>query len=152
MTNLVYVSGLADDDGMTDNTSFLAAAAASLGSEGGILFIQPGSYGCNWTVPSNITLFGAGNDSTGATGVGSTTLCGVDGACAQTAVLTMSSNRNSQDLWMRFLKDYAATSFSPSSDRSAITPFSKTTPARTSATRCGALTARQRVWADSISL
>jgi hypothetical protein len=60
--------------------------------------------------------------------------------------------RNNQDLWMRKPSDYAATSFSPSSDRSAITPFSKTTPARTRATRCGALTARQRVWADSISL
>jgi hypothetical protein len=60
--------------------------------------------------------------------------------------------RNRQDLWMRKPSDYAATSFSPSFDRSAITPFSKTTPARTRATSCGALTARQRVWADSISL
>ena len=60
--------------------------------------------------------------------------------------------RNSQDLWMSFPADYAATSSSSSSARSAITPFSKTTPARTSATRWGALTIRHRVWACSISL
>jgi hypothetical protein len=60
--------------------------------------------------------------------------------------------RNSQYLWMRNPSDYAATSFSSASDRSAITPFSKTMPARTRATSCGAFTARQRVWADSISL
>jgi hypothetical protein len=53
--------------------------------------------------------------------------------------------RNSQDLWMRNPSNYAATSFSSASDRSAITPFSNFVPARTRATRCGALTARQRV-------
>ena len=53
--------------------------------------------------------------------------------------------RNSQDPWMRFLTDYAATSSSCSSDRSAITPFSNFTPARTRATRWGALTIRHRV-------
>jgi hypothetical protein len=63
-----------------------------------------------------------------------------------------SIGRNSQDLWMGNPSDYAATSFSLSSDRSAITPFSKTTPARTRATSCGALMALHRVWADSISL
>ena len=46
-----------------------------------------------------------------------------------------------QYLWMRNLSDYTATSFSSVSDRSAITPFLKTTPARTKATSCGALTA-----------
>ncbi len=60
--------------------------------------------------------------------------------------------RNSQDLWMRNLANYAATSVSCSSDRSTITPFSNFTPARTRATSWGALTARHRVWADSISL
>jgi len=43
------------------------------------------------------------------------------------------------------LTGYAATSSSCSSVRSTITPFSNVTPARTSATRCGALTARHRV-------
>ena len=53
--------------------------------------------------------------------------------------------RNSQDLWMRNLSNYAATSFSSASDRSAITPLSNTTPARTRATSSGALTARHLV-------
>ena len=39
-----------------------------------------------------------------------------------------------------------------SSGRSTSLPFSKVAPARTRATRCGALTARQRRWADSMSL
>jgi hypothetical protein len=59
--------------------------------------------------------------------------------------------RNSQDLWMRFLSNYAATSVSSCSDRSTITPFSNLAPARTNATKCGALTACQQAWADSIS-
>ena len=36
--------------------------------------------------------------------------------------------------------------------RSSSLPLWKTAPARTRATRCGALTARQRAWAASISL
>src|SRR5829696_894068 len=47
--------------------------------------------------------------------------------------------------------DHAATS-PTSSGRSTITPFSNRAPARTSATRCGPLTARQRPWAASSSL
>ena len=39
-----------------------------------------------------------------------------------------------------------------SSGRSTSLPFSKVAPARTSATRCGAFTARQRRCADSMSL
>src|SRR3954464_4153232 len=38
------------------------------------------------------------------------------------------------------------------SGRSTSLPFSKRAPARTRATRCGALTARQRDWAASMSL
>jgi hypothetical protein len=41
-------------------------------------------------------------------------------------------------------RDHAATSVSCSSARSTITPFSNFTPARTRATRWGALTIRQR--------
>ncbi len=67
-------------------------------------------------------------------------------------ILDEDTGRNSQYLWMRSPSDYAATSFTSSSERSAITPFSKATPARTSGTRCGALMARHRVWAASISL
>ena len=55
------------------------------------------------------------------------------------------AKRNSQDLWMRNLSNYAATSFSFASDRSTITPLSNTTPARTRATSSGALTARHLV-------
>jgi hypothetical protein len=62
----------------------------------------------------------------------------------------------SSEKWSRLVDeiptDYAATSSSCSSVRSAITPLSNLTPARTSATRCGALTIRHRLWADSISL
>src|SRR5215207_1851051 len=47
--------------------------------------------------------------------------------------------------------DHAATSCT-SSGRSTITPLSKRAPARTSATRWGPLTARQRSWAASSSL
>ena len=50
------------------------------------------------------------------------------------------------------LTDYAATSSFLSSVRSIITPLSNVTPARTSATRCGALTDRHRSWAASSSL
>src|SRR5215212_3336467 len=49
------------------------------------------------------------------------------------------------------LGDHAATS-PTSSGRSTITPLSKRAPARTSATRWGPLTARQRSWAASSSL
>src|SRR6266540_5198472 len=49
------------------------------------------------------------------------------------------------------LGDHAATSCT-SSGRSTITPLSNLAPARTSATRCGPLTARQRSWAASRSL
>ena len=63
------------------------------------------------------------------------------------------SPRNSQDLWMRFSdRGYAATSVSCWLGRSTITPLSKLAPARTSATRWGALTDRHRSWAASISL
>ena len=47
---------------------------------------------------------------------------------------------------------YAASVPVVSSGRSTSLPFSKVAPARTSATRCGALTARQRDCAASISL
>lgn len=60
--------------------------------------------------------------------------------------------RNSQYLWMRILAGHAAASLSCSLGRSTITPFSKVAPARTRATRWGALTARHRSWAASISL
>lgn len=47
---------------------------------------------------------------------------------------------------------YAASSVVGSSGRSTSLPFSNLAPARTSGTRCGALTARQRDLAASISL
>ena len=47
---------------------------------------------------------------------------------------------------------YAASVPVVSSGRSTSLPFSNVAPARTSATRCGALTARQRDCAASISL
>ena len=53
---------------------------------------------------------------------------------------------------MRNLANYAATSVSCSSDRPTMIPFSNFTPTRTSVASWGALTARHRVWADSISL
>ena len=57
---------------------------------------------------------------------------------------------NRQYLWIKIF--YAASSGRLSSGRSTSLPFSKFAPARTSATRWGALTARQRDWAASISL
>ncbi len=54
-------------------------------------------------------------------------------------------------LWIVGPADHAATSCT-SSGRSIITPLSKRAPARTSATRCGPLTARQRCWAEASSL
>ena len=60
-----------------------------------------------------------------------------------------SSNR--QYLWIKIF--YAASSVAVvSSGRSTSLPFSNLAPARTSATRWGALTARQRDCAASISL
>ena len=61
----------------------------------------------------------------------------------------LTSNR--QYLWIKIF--YAASSVAVvSSGRSTSVPFSNFAPARTSATRWGALTARQRDWAASISL
>ena len=72
--------------------------------------------------------------------------------------------RNSQYLWMRKFQAAAASSSlvaagdgvlasgAWSSARSTSLPSSNVAPARTSATRCGALTRRQRRWADSMSL
>src|SRR6478735_7074856 len=58
---------------------------------------------------------------------------------------------NRQYLWIEIF--YAASSVAVvSSGRSTSLPFSNFAPARTSATRWGALTARQRDWAASISL
>ena len=58
---------------------------------------------------------------------------------------------NRQYLWIKIF--YAASSVAVvSSGRSTSVPFSNFAPARTSATRWGALTARQRDWAASISL
>ena len=61
------------------------------------------------------------------------------------------SRSNRQYLWIKIF--YAASSVAVvSSGRSTSLPFSNFAPARTSATRWGALTARQRDWAASISL
>jgi non-heme chloroperoxidase len=72
--------------------------------------------------------------------------------------------RNCQYLWMRKFQAAAASSSlvaagdgvlasgAWSSARSTSLPSSNVAPARTSATRCGALTRRQRRWADSMSL
>jgi hypothetical protein len=58
---------------------------------------------------------------------------------------------NCQHLWIKIF--YAASSVVVSSSgRSTSLPFSNRAPARTSATRWGALIARQRDWAASISL
>ena len=58
---------------------------------------------------------------------------------------------NCQYLWIKIF--YAASSVVVSwSGRSTSLPFSNRAPARTSATRWGALIARQRDWAASISL
>ena len=65
------------------------------------------------------------------------------------AAIQPESNR--QYLWIKIF--YAASSVAVvSSGRSTSVPFSNFAPARTSATRWGALTARQRDWAASISL
>ena len=62
-----------------------------------------------------------------------------------------SESSNRQYLWIKIF--YAASSVAVvSSGRSTSLPFSNFAPARTSATRWGALTARQRDWAASISL
>ena len=55
--------------------------------------------------------------------------------------------RNSQELWVGFV-DHAATRFG----FSMSAPFSNVAPARTRATRCGPLTARQRSCAAMMSL
>jgi len=67
-----------------------------------------------------------------------------------------SSRRNRQVLWIAGSHDHAATSLISSAGtslgRSTSLPFSNLAPARTSATRCGPLTARQRLSAASRSL
>ena len=79
---------------------------------------------------------------------------GFSTSCVQTRVgiATMPARRsNRQYLWIEIF--YAASSVAVvSSGRSTSLPFSNFAPARTSATRWGALTARQRDWAASISL
>ena len=70
--------------------------------------------------------------------------------------------RNSQELWMRCfgvasfrasgVVDDLLSYATASACRSTSTPLWKTAPARTRATRWGALTARQRAWAESMSL
>ncbi|SOJ56976.1 hypothetical protein MSIMFB_04454 [Mycobacterium simulans] len=70
--------------------------------------------------------------------------------------------RNSQDLWIAVFQATSVPVCSSPSEggcggvisvgRSSSLPLWKTAPARTRATRCGALTARQRAWAASISL
>ena len=66
--------------------------------------------------------------------------------------------RYCQDLWMRLFQATSVSVDSPvsvgvmSTGRSSSLPLWKTAPARTRATRCGALTARQRACAASISL
>ena len=68
-----------------------------------------------------------------------------------THVYTELTPSNCQYLWIKIF--YAASSVAVvSSGRSTSLPFSNFAPARTSATRWGALTARQRDWAASISL
>ncbi len=57
---------------------------------------------------------------------------------------------NSQDLWIKIF--YAASGWASSPGRSMSLPLMKVAPARTRATRWGAFTARQRSWADSMSL
>ena len=70
---------------------------------------------------------------------------------ASTSTVAHIPSSNCQYLWIKIF--YAAASFVvASSGRSMSLPFSNFAPARTSATRCGALTARQRDWAASISL
>lgn len=66
--------------------------------------------------------------------------------------------RNCQDLWIEVFQatsvsvDSAGSVGVMSMGRSSSLPLWNTAPARTRATRCGALTARHRVWAASMSL
>lgn len=66
--------------------------------------------------------------------------------------------RNCQYLWIRVCQATSDTGVSGegsgvmSTGRSRSVPLWNTAPARTSATNCGALTARHRDWADSISV
>jgi hypothetical protein len=66
--------------------------------------------------------------------------------------------RNCQDLWIGAFQATSVSVDSPGSGgvmsmgRSSSLPLWKVAPARTRATRCGALTARQRACAASISL
>lgn len=75
--------------------------------------------------------------------------------CAQ---ITHVTARNSQILWIGCCQATSDTGVSGdgsgvmSTGRSRSLPLWKTAPARTNATRCGALTARHRAWAASISL
>ena len=59
---------------------------------------------------------------------------------------------NCQYLWIKIILYAASFGVVSSSGRSTSLPFSNRAPARTSATRCGAFTARQRDCAASISL
>jgi transposase, IS5 family len=70
----------------------------------------------------------------------------------------VAQTRYCQDLWMRLFQATSVSVDSPGSagvmsmGRSSSLPLWNTAPARTRATRCGALTARQRACAASISL
>ena len=70
-----YATGLVNDAGVTDNTTALANSAANLPSQGGVLVLPSGTYGCNWTPPSGVTLLGQGQGN--PSGPGATILCGV---------------------------------------------------------------------------
>ncbi len=70
----------------------------------------------------------------------------------------LTAQRNCQDLWIGVFQatsvsaDSAGSGGVMSTGRSSSLPLWKTAPARTRATRCGALTALQRACAASISL
>jgi len=93
---LVFVTGLVSDGGVTDNTTALSTAAALLPSSGGTLILPAGKFGCNWTLPTSVTLLGAGSASDAAgSGSGATILCGVNSLSgAQAQVLSLSNTNN----------------------------------------------------------
>jgi hypothetical protein len=64
------VKGLNDDSGFSNQTAAFQTAAATLPSEGGTLFVPAGVYGAVWTVPTNVSLFCAGQG--GQAGPGAT--------------------------------------------------------------------------------
>ncbi|SIA59659.1 Uncharacterised protein [Mycobacteroides abscessus subsp. abscessus] len=130
----------------SDEVTGASRTAVGAGTIGAAVF--KGTTGATGATGLTVGVAGAAGGATGATGAATGATTG--GATA--------AGRNSQILWIEGRQATSDTGVSGdgsgvmSTGRSRSLPWWNTAPARTNATRCGALTARHRDCAASISL